>query len=404
MLTRHKDLRSGSPVWTAHRKPPVAHQPSPGSLKTDVLVIGAGISGAIVADVLGEAGFDVVLVDRRSPFAGSTSASTALLQSEIDIPLTKLSRSLGVAAAERVWRRSRLALEALRDRTHRLGIKADMQRRDALYLAGDVLDAAGLKREQQARQRAGFEVDWLDKRALFERYGIRRDAALLGFENQVADPRKLAAGYLRSAIGRGARVYAPVEVVELEERPRHIIATTKDGEELRAAFVVYATGYELARAIPAPNHSIHSTWVMATPPQRHKLWPTECMIWEASAQYLYLRTTKDGRIIVGGEDEKFADEAHRDALTATKIKTLQKKLQVMFPGVDATADYHWAGSFGGSDTGTPSIGRVPGKQRTLAVLGYGGNGITFSMLGAQILRGIISGDGDADEDLFALKR
>ena len=208
----------------------------------------------------------------------------------------------------------------------------------------------------------------------------------------------------RSPTRRGARVYAPVEVVELEERPRHIIATTKDGEELRAAFVVYATGYELARAIPAPNHSIHSTWVMATPPQRHKLWPTECMIWEASAQYLYLRTTKDGRIIVGGEDEKFADEAHRDALTATKIKTLQKKLQVMFPGVDATADYHWAGSFGGSDTGTPSIGRVPGKQRTLAVLGYGGNGITFSMLGAQILRGIISGDGDADEDLFALKR
>ncbi|HEY1100155.1 MAG TPA: FAD-binding oxidoreductase, partial [Myxococcota bacterium] len=189
----------------------------------------------------------------------------------------------------------------------------------------------------------------------------------------------------------------------VEERARSVVATTTTGVTVRAAWVVYATGYELARSIAAPNHSIHSTWAMATPPQRAKLWPTQCMIWEASERYLYLRTTSDGRIIIGGEDEPFADEAHRDALTDSKIKTLQKKLQLMFPDVDTTADYHWAGSFGGSDTGTPSIGRVPGKGRTLALLGFGGNGITFSMLGAQILRGIVSGEADPDEDLFALK-
>lgn len=403
MLTRQKDLRSGAPVWTQQRKPPVAHAALTSDLKTDVLVVGAGISGALVADVMSEAGFGVVVVDRRSPIAGSTSASTALLQSEIDTPLTKLSRSMGIERAQRVWRRSRLALEALRDRTRRLDIEADMQPRDALYLAGDLLDAAGLQREYRARQRAGFEVAYLDRAELLERFGVRRQAALLGFENQVADPRRLTAGHLRSAIARGASVYAPVEVDAVEERARSVVATTTTGVTVRAAWVVYATGYELARSIAAPNHSIHSTWAMATPPQRAKLWPTQCMIWEASERYLYLRTTSDGRIIIGGEDEPFADEAHRDALTDSKIKTLQKKLQLMFPDVDTTADYHWAGSFGGSDTGTPSIGRVPGKARTLALLGFGGNGITFSMLGAQILRGIVSGEADPDEDLFALK-
>lgn len=244
----------------------------------------------------------------------------------------------------------------------------------------------------------------LSAKDLRDRYGIRRSAALLGFENLVADPRKLAAGYLRAAQGRGTKIFAPVDVVEVEESARQIVATTRDGETLRAAHVVYATGYELAKGIPAKGHSIASTLAMATRPQPSKLWPTECMIWEASERYLYLRTTLDGRIVIGGEDESFRDEERRDALSARKTRTLERKLHAMFPDVHPEADYHWTGSFGASDSGTPSIGRVPGKRRSLAVLGYGGNGITFSMLAAQIIRGIVTGRGDPDEQLFALRR
>ena len=47
------------------------------------------------------------------------------------------------------------------------------------------------------------------------------------------------------------------------------------------------------------------------------------MIWEASDPYLYLRTTPDGRILCGGEDEEFSDEAARDALLPRKTATLQ---------------------------------------------------------------------------------
>lgn len=404
MLTRHKDLRTGSPVWAATRKPGVRHARLRRNLSTDVLVIGAGISGALVAESLSAADLRVVIVDRRSPMAGSTSASTALLQYEIDTPLTVLSASMGVPDAERIWRRSRLALDALRDRTARLGIDADVQRRDALYLSGDRLDAAGLAREEKARRRAGFEVALLSARDLRERYGIRREAALLGFENMVADPRKLAAGYLRAARARGALVFAPVDVVDVVESARQIVATTSTGHEIRARHVVYATGYELAKGIPAKGHRIASTWAMATRPQRSRLWPTECMIWEASERYLYLRTTPDGRVLCGGEDEPFQDDVARDALSARKVKTLEKKLKALFPQLDATADFQWTGSFGASDTGTPSIGLVPGRRRTFAVLGYGGNGITFSMLAAQILRGLITGTGDPDARLFALRR
>ena len=57
-----------------------------------------------------------------------------------------------------------------------------------------------------------------------------------------------------------------------------------------------------------------------------------------------------------------------------------------------------------SATGTPSIGSVPKLAGCYAVLGYGGNGITFSMLAAQMLRGLIAGSGDPDSDLFSFRR
>ena len=82
-------------------------------IKTDVLVIGAGITGALIADALTSAGVEVAVVDKRGLAKGSTVASTALVQYEIDTPLITLTRKIGKEKAVRAWRRSRLAVEAL---------------------------------------------------------------------------------------------------------------------------------------------------------------------------------------------------------------------------------------------------------------------------------------------------
>lgn len=112
-------------------------------MTTDVLVVGTGISGALVAERLTDFGLGVVVVDRRAPLAGSTSGSTALLQHELDTPLLELSRKLGQAPAERIWRRAKLVVRALEERTHRLGIEANVEPGDTLYLAGTELEARG---------------------------------------------------------------------------------------------------------------------------------------------------------------------------------------------------------------------------------------------------------------------
>ena len=82
------------------------------SLKTDVLVIGAGISGSLVADSLCKAGFEVIILDRRDSAHGSTAASTALLQYEIDTPLRDLIKKVGTDHAVRSYK---LCLKAIDD-------------------------------------------------------------------------------------------------------------------------------------------------------------------------------------------------------------------------------------------------------------------------------------------------
>jgi glycine/D-amino acid oxidase-like deaminating enzyme len=402
--THKRDLRSGHSIWQRRPLAGVPEKRLARDTSCDVLVVGAGISGALVAEQLTDARLSVVIIDRRGAVRGSTLASTALLQYEIDTPLGKLAKRIGLARAERIWRRSKLALDTLRERTRRLGITAASAEKSSLYLEGNVLDPAGLRAEARARRRAGFEVRVLSAEDVRRDYGIAGRSGLLGYNNLEANPRRLAMGFLRVALARGARLYAPVEAVAVEPHASGVTVLTDKAATIRARHVVFATGYELAKGVPSKGHSIATTWALATRPQPRGLWAGHGFIWEASDPYLYLRVGPGGRIICGGEDEAFSDAETRDALTGSKIAAIEAKLAKLLPDIDPRADYAWCGNFGGSTTGTPSIGPVPGMKHCYAVLGYGGNGITFSMMAAQIVRAGICGDGDSDADLFSFTR
>lgn len=114
--TVKRNLRSGTPLWLRRGAPRVGHLPLERNLRVDVAIVGAGISGALIADAMLAAGQSVAVFDRRGPVKGSTPASTALLQFEIDTPLTLLTRKIGRDRAVRAWLRSATAVDALRAR------------------------------------------------------------------------------------------------------------------------------------------------------------------------------------------------------------------------------------------------------------------------------------------------
>jgi glycine/D-amino acid oxidase-like deaminating enzyme len=211
VATTPRKLRSGRSVWEGRAARTVAIEPLTHDVTADVLIIGAGITGAAIADALAVAGVRVAVADKRGLAQGATLASTALVQYEIDTPLIALTRKIGKDKAGRAWRRSRLAVEALAARLSELKVP-DVVRRDSLYLTGNVLDAAELRREHQARRAIGLSERFLDRATLRRNFGIARSAALQGYNNLVMDPRKSTFALLSAAAANGARIFRSPEL------------------------------------------------------------------------------------------------------------------------------------------------------------------------------------------------
>ena len=404
MVTRmpeRLDLRSGQPVWSAQGMPDIPSAPLDGDREADVAIVGGGVSGALVADAILQAGLTVIVIDRRDFGHGSSVASTALLATEIDRPLIQLMDEIGEARAARAYWRSAAAVDHLRTRIRDLGLRPNFRDRLSVYLPGTTLGLKDLRRECEARVRIGLRSRFVDSMALHDLTSVAAVGAIVSAGNAEADPLLLVGGLWRSAGRRGAALHAPVEATEVQETRSGIVIATAGGPEIRARFAVFATGYELMPFIPPAAHDINSTWAIATAPQPDRLWRSRALVWDASDPYFYARTTADGRVVAGGKDEPFADEDKRDALIGSKSAAIARRVAALWPAIDPTPEFRWTGSFGESQSGLPTIGRIPGMRRGFAVLGYGGNGFTFSAMAAQLIPRAILGIPDPDEAIFA---
>ena len=398
--TLKRDLRTGRSVWADSPGLGVPVRPLDRAISVDVCIVGAGISGAFMARELSR-DHSVAVLDRRPPLMGSTVASTAMLQWEIDLPLTALAKRIGQADANRAYLRSRAAVDALKQIVAEDRIVCGLKDKGSLYLAGDDYGHRALEAEAEARAALGLGSRYVGPQGLRDAYGIERTGAILSEGSASADPARLAAGLLRRAVTAGARVYSPVEALEVIGDPDGVTLITDAGVAVRAKTVVFCCGYEFPKAVPTPDAEVISTWALASKPRAAcPAWLRDMLVWEASDPYLYFRMGGDGRLIVGGEDE--ADPtAHEDkAKLKRKCETITGKLRRLLPQVAFEVDYSWAGAFGESTTGLPSIGPVPGLDHAWAVMGFGGNGITYSVIASQIVAAEVRGGSDPDAGLY----
>jgi glycine/D-amino acid oxidase-like deaminating enzyme len=400
---QHSDLRTGRAPWANGRRPP--RRALEEDRRCDVLVVGAGITGALVVERLVREGRDVCIVDRERPGLGSTAASTAMLLWEIDRPLASLTDLYGFERAARVYRLSLKAVRGLQSLVEQRDIACRMRARNSLYLATDTTDAKALMQEHELRARARLPGHFLDYQTLRRQFGIDREAALLSPGAGDADPLCLAHGLMARAVERGAQLF-DADVVHYDTGSRRTTVLMDDGHSIEADWVVLATGYVMPDFVASEIHRVTTTWAVATPPQPRRVrWQGKALIWEATERYLYLRTTDDHRIVVGGGDDAAISEPDdRAGATPGKSQFLLDGLRRLLPDAEACAETAWSGIFGTTADGLPLIGPVPGHPRILAAYGYGGNGITFGFLAAELIAGVIGGRRAAWYDDFPVDR
>jgi glycine/D-amino acid oxidase-like deaminating enzyme len=282
-------------------------------------------------------------------------------------------------------------------------LRCGFERRDSLYLAGDEAGGRALKEECRQRNRAGLPGEFLDAAKLREIFGIERTGAIFSPGAAVANPVALAAGLLKRAAKRGLEIYTPVEITDVLATAHGVLLDT-GAHFIEARHCIFCTGYERLKGMPKSGTKITSSWALASKPRaRYPSWLDSTVVWEASKPYLYMRTTPDRRLVVGGEDEDVDAPSHRTNALAAKRKRLINKVRKLLPDARIEVSHTWAGAFGESTDGLPIIDFVPGMPGCIAVMGFGGNGTIFSRLAAEIVPTFFRGRRDKDADLFAFR-
>src|SRR5688572_29626063 len=115
------NLTTGYPYFLLKNGLPESYPKLNNDIKTDVVIIGGGISGALSAHTLAYADIPAAVIDARTIGMGSTCASTSLLQYEIDKPLFELSRQIGSTRALRAYRLCYRAIDTLEIISEKIG-------------------------------------------------------------------------------------------------------------------------------------------------------------------------------------------------------------------------------------------------------------------------------------------
>jgi len=380
-----------------------------GAEECDVAIIGAGITGALVADALVSTGLRVVVLESREVAQGSTAASTALLQYEIDTHLVDLAKMLGPELATRAYRACLASFERLERRFPELLAGADYERRASLYLAADKDAVPFLRTELAARRAIGIACEWVDEAELIKRFGCRRPAAILSALGAQIDPVRLTRAVLAGCERHGVEIRQHVNVEAIDDGGEMLTLRSDDARTLRARQVVVCAGYESLRFLPrdiARTINIDNTFALVTEPlDATGLARVLPLIWESARPYTYIRTTRDGRLLVGGADVPFKSAVAREALLPRQIRRLAAAYEDLFGSPLPEIAYAWAGSFARTGDGLPYIGCVPGMNPRLQfALCYGGNGITYSAHAGEIVRAGIEGGAHALDEVFGFGR
>lgn len=388
------DLTSNEPFWLI--KDGLIHSfPSLKSPeKCDVLIVGGGITGALIAHQCIKDGFETILIDKREIANGSTSATTSMLQYEIDVPLYKLQEMVGEAGAVAAYKACEEAIEKIGDIAKEIKSKAGYKKKNSLYFTSSKKDLEWLYKEFETRKNAGFEVQWLESREIFKKFQLENTlAGILSSHGASIDAFRFAHEILFYNHKKGLKIFDKTKLDKVKNQEDQQVITTENGHEITAKKIIYCNGYESKEMIKENFVELKSTYAIVSEVDYNKFRKqNETLFWNTDQPYLYMRTTADHRLLVGGGDVSFKNEKRRDALLSKKRKEIEKSVSQVFPQYRFYTDFVWAGTFGETKDGLPYIGEHPKFPDAYFVLGFGGNGITFSVTGMDMVSAFLKNE------------
>ena len=211
---------------------------------------------------------------------------------------------------------------------------------------------------------------------------------------------------LKASVIKGLQVFDRTVISRIEYKKKGVELITEKGHIVTANKIVNASGYEITEFLEKKIVKINSTYALASEHIQTPIpaWKDKTLLWNTADPYLYMRLTNDNRIIIGGRDEEFYNPLKRDKLIGKKSALLKSDFSKLFPAIELIPEFCWTGTFGTTKDALPYIGTYSKTPHTYYALGFGGNGITFSVIAAEIICDMITGKKNKDALLYSFNR
>jgi glycine/D-amino acid oxidase-like deaminating enzyme len=384
-------LRSFEPFWLVkngllHTYPSLRNQ----QLDADIVVVGGGITGALVSHSLLQAGYSCIMIDKGDIGQGSTSATTAMLQYEIDVPLIELGEQIGKDKAAMCYRAGIQAIADIEKLISNEQIDCGFERKQSLYIAHNARSAKWLQKECAERRHIGIAVEWLSADEVSTRYALKSYGGILSETAASLDAYRFTHELIARNHSKGQRVYDQTVIEKIDCSASGATLYLHDNSSISCKHIMFCNGFEAVSMLKEKTADIFTTFACVSEEGINtNLALQNVLVWDTGNPYFYMRTTDDGRLLLGGEDtdgNKDVDLKRKD----TKAKKLIAHLKDISPDIDFVEDFAWAGKFGTTKDGLPYIGSTAQYPGCFFVLGFGGNGITFSVQGMKLIHEMLN--------------
>lgn len=360
-------------------------------IRTDVVIVGAGIAGLTTAYRLVQAGKSVVVIDDGPILAGETERTTAHIVNALDDRYFELERLHGQRGAWLAAESHSAAIDEIERIVRAENIDCGFERLDGFLFAGPGDSPKILEDELQAAHRAGLTEVELVSRAPVDSFNT---GPALRFPRQAQfHPLRYLAAVAQAIVRDGGLIYTHTHASEIKGGKEAHVRTDK-GYVIGASAVVVATNSPVNdRLVMHTKQAPYRTYVIGARIPRGALVPA--LYWDTLDPYHYVRlqsspgssaSPADDLLIVGGEDHKTGQADDAEA----RYLRLEKWTRERFP--ISEVEFRWSGQVMEPVDGMGFIGRNPlDDENVYIATGDSGNGMTHGTIAGILLTDLILG-------------
>jgi len=358
----------------------------------DVVVVGGGITGLSTALALRNAGLFCVLAEAKTIGFGTTSGTSAHINTILDLSYDRMISKFGEEDAKLVARGTVEACERIRQFAETHAPRCNWKEQEAYLIALNEKQAEELDKLVAGTQAVGLHASFVEE-VPFPQAFVK--AARFPAQAQF-HPTRYLQGIAEAYIAAGGVLLENCRVLEVEPTDQALEVNTERGT-VRARHLVYATHIPPGVNILHFRNAPYRSYVLSARILPEAALPN-ALVYDMEDPYHYYRTEDvdgDRVLIAGGCDHKTGHEED----TEKPFRDLEAHVRSLFT-VEAVT-HEWSSQYFEPADGLPYIGKLPmADDRIYVATGYNGNGMTLGTLASIVLTDLITKKGSPYEKVF----